>query len=158
MMKLILFLIIALIITSPTMAQNARVNLEQTNEIKKQLNDQQTVERTIKKRFQKPDDHNYLSFSYENDLIGGGTDENYTSGLRLTYFDTETSVPPGIDALADLIPTFDLNETTSTFFTFGQNIYTPQNINIRALQQNDRPYAAWLYGSVGLATVTKKPY
>ena len=68
-------LITALICTLslPAYAEDKRVNPAQTKAIQKQLNDQQTVESTIKKRFQKPDDHNYLSFSYENDLIGGGT-------------------------------------------------------------------------------------
>ncbi|NQZ14645.1 MAG: lipid A deacylase LpxR family protein [Alphaproteobacteria bacterium] len=135
----------------PAWAQQ-RANVESAQNIAKQLNGRVDLERLLSERVKNADDHNYLSFSYENDLIGAGTDENYTSGLRVSYFDTETSVPPGIDTLADMIPTFDLNGTTSTFFTFGQNIYTPENINIRQLQRNDRPYAAWLYGSVGLAT------
>jgi len=135
-------------------AAQTRVNPAQAQSIAKQLNDQKSVERAISDRIKNSDDHNYLSFSYENDLIGGGRDENYTSGLRVTYFDTETNVPPVIDKLADAIPTFDLNETTSTFFSFGHNIYTPRDIEISALQEDDRPYSGWLYGSVGLATVT----
>lgn len=150
-----IFLALSLLIPAHGMAQDSRVDIDQAHEIHKQLNDFKDVEQTIKRRIENSDDHNYLSFSYENDLIGGGTDENYTSGLRITYFDTQTNVPPIIDELADAIPTFDLNETTSTFFTFGQNIFTPQDITVRPLQQDDRPYAAWLYGSVGLATVTK---
>jgi len=115
----------------------------------------QTVQDQITERIKNADDHNYLSLSFENDLIGSGQDENYTNGVRLTYFDVESEIPPVIDELAEAIPTFDINETTSTFFSIGQNLYTPQNIRIRALQPDDRPYAAWLYGSVGLATVTK---
>ncbi len=115
----------------------------------------QTVENQITERIKNASDHNYLSLSYENDFIGNGRDENYTNGVRLTYFDVETPMPPIIDQLAEAIPTFDINQTTSTFFSFGQNLYTPSNINSRTVQQNDRPYAAWLYGSVGLATVTK---
>lgn len=114
-----------------------------------------TVEETIKSRIQNAQDHNYLSLSIENDLIGSGEDENYTSGVRLTYFDVETPMPPVIDILAKAIPTFDINQTTSTFFSFGQNLYTPRNIKLKAEQPNDRPWAGWLYGSVGLATVTK---
>lgn len=114
----------------------------------------QTIQEQITERVKNSDDHNYLSLSYENDVIGGGTDENYTSGVRLTYFDVETDIPPVIDTLAEAIPTFDINHTTSTFFTFGQNLYTPSNISVRQNQINDRPWAAWLYGSVGLATLT----
>ncbi|NCO02841.1 MAG: lipid A deacylase LpxR family protein [Alphaproteobacteria bacterium] len=156
-MHFVFKIIFLAVILAPSIswAQDGRVNPAQASAITKQLNDQKTVEQTITDRVKNSDDHNYLSFSYENDLIGGGTDENYTSGLRITYFDTEATVPAPLVELAEFIPTFDLNETTATFFTFGQNIYTPQDITIRPLQQNDRPYAAWIYGSVGLATVTK---
>ncbi len=108
----------------------------------------------VSRRIAEAEDKNYLSFSYENDLIGGnGTDQFYTSGLRATYFNVNADVPDVIDDLADHIPTFDINDTTSTFFTLGQNIYTPEDIEIAAAQSNDRPWAAFLYGSVGLATL-----
>lgn len=97
----------------------------------------------------------YLSLSVENDLFGGGTDRFYTSGVRATWFNSRVDVPQGIDRLADEIPTFDLNESTSTFFSLGQNIYTPEDITLQAQPQDDRPWAAFLYGSVGLATVTQ---
>jgi hypothetical protein len=115
----------------------------------------QTVQEEISQRIENSEDHNYLSFSYENDLIGDGSDDNYTSGVRVTYFDTETDVPPIIDKLAELVPTFDINSTTSTAYTFGQSLFTPENIAIRSNQKDDRPWAAFLYGSVGLATITK---
>ena len=60
----------------------------------------QTMQEVISERVKNSSDHNYLSLSYENDLIGGGTDEYYTSGLRITYFDVETMMPAGIDKLA----------------------------------------------------------
>lgn len=97
---------------------------------------------------------NYLSLSYENDLIGDGKDKYYTSGVRATYFNVNSEVPPIIDDLAEVVPTFDINATTSTFFTLGQNLYTPDTIDGRIPDPDDRPYAAWLYGSVGLATLT----
>ena len=97
----------------------------------------------------------YLSLSIENDNLGGGTDQFYTSGIRATWFNSRVDVPPGIDQLADRIPTFDLNEDTSTFFTLGHNIYTPEDIKIRTQPEDDRPWAAFLYGSVGLATITQ---
>lgn len=98
----------------------------------------------------------YLSISHENDLFGGNTDRYYTSGVRVTWFDSDIKVPPGIDKLADKIPTFDLNDSTSTFYTFGQNLYTPANISLHDQPKNDRPWAAFLYGSVGLATPSYK--
>lgn len=115
----------------------------------------QNAEEEITQRLKNADDHNYLSFSFENDSIGSGKDEAYTNGVRVTYFDTEASIPPIIYALADYIPTFDINRTTSTFFNFGQNLFTPKNISIATHQTNDRPWAGWLYGSIGLASMSK---
>ncbi len=94
----------------------------------------------------------YLSFSHENDLLGGGADRYYTSGNRFTWFDSKTKVPSGIDKLADKIPTFDVNENTFTFYTLGQNLYTPADIKLSYQPEDDRPWAAFLYGSIGLAT------
>lgn len=133
----------------------AEKRTEKLNRIKKDLNDMQSVQQKITNRVKDASDHNYLSFSFENDAIGGGTDENYTSGFRLTYFDVETPMPPIIDELADAIPTFDINQTTSTFFTIGQSLFTPQDITVSSNQQNDRPWAGYLYGSVGLVTIEK---
>lgn len=98
---------------------------------------------------------NYLSLSYENDLIGGGDDRYYTSGVRLTWFGIKTDVPIIIEDIADAIPTLGINETTSTYFTIGQNMYTPDDIEIVGAQPNDRPWAGWLYGSVGLTTLNQ---
>ncbi len=99
-------------------------------------------------------DKSYLSLSVENDNLGSGTDRYYTSGVRATWFNSKISVPPIIDTLADKIPTFDLNDKTATFYTLGHNIYTPADIKIATQPQDDRPWAAFLYGSVGLANIT----
>ncbi len=122
----------------------------------KEIDDFRTMESVVKERIKNSSDNNFLSFAIENDLFGGGgTDANYTNGVRVTYFDVETPMPPIIDKLADAIPTFDINETTSTYYTIGHNLYTPEDIKIATLQKNDRPYAAWAYGAVGLTTITK---
>ncbi len=114
-----------------------------------------TVETTIKERIRNADDRNYLSLSIENDSFGGGTDANYTSGVRISYFDTEAKIPNVfIDKIAEFIPTFSINDSTSTFYNLGQNIFTPTDIEVRGNQDDDRPWAGFLYGSVGLATVT----
>ncbi len=111
------------------------------------------VEREVTRQLRKSEDKNYLSFSYENDLIGSGEDRYYTSGVRMTYFNVNTEVPPLLEALSEALPVLEVNETTGTFFTLGQNLYTPSTITERTPAPGDRPYAAWLYGSVGLATL-----
>lgn len=114
---------------------------------------QDSIEDVIAKRIKKTSEKDFISVSVENDSLGGGTDQFYTSGVRLTWFNVSTPVPPVIDEMAEMVPTFDINATTSTFFTLGQNIYTPEDITLRANQDDDRPWAGFLYGSVGLATL-----
>lgn len=103
-------------------------------------------------RAQQDDEKQYISLSHENDMLGGNSDRYYTSGARLTWFSSRFNAPPGINIIANHIPAFDLNEKTHAFFTLGQNLYTPENINLRLQPSDDRPWAAFLYGSVGLAT------
>ncbi len=40
-------------------------------------------------------------------------------------------------------------------FSFGQKMYTPENIAARDLITNDRPYGGWLYGDIGFHTKSK---
>lgn len=115
----------------------------------------ENLEADTTKVIKKNPHENYLSLSYENDLVGDGSDKYYTSGVRATYFNINTDIPPVIDKIADAIPRFDINDTTSTFFSLGQNLYTPTSITSKDPNPSDRPYAAWLYGSVGIATVTQ---
>lgn len=100
-------------------------------------------------------DDTFLSFSHENDNLGGDSDHYYTSGARVTLYNAGINVPAVIDKMAESISTFDLNETTGTYYTIGQNLYTPTNISIAEQPENDRPWAGFLYGSVGLATLTQ---
>ena len=96
-----------------------------------------------------------LTLVVENDLFGGnGEDENYTSGLRLGYFDINADMPELAYELDKFIPTFEINETTSVFYSLGHNIYTPSDIEKREQDPNDRPWAAHLYGSMGLVSIT----
>lgn len=116
--------------------------------------DAEKVEQEVVNHIRNSPYDNYLSLSYENDLVGNGSDEYYTSGVRATYFNVNADVPPVIDDMAEAVPGFEINATTSTFFTLGQNLYTPSRIDIADRQEGDRPYAGWLYGSVGMATLT----
>lgn len=95
-----------------------------------------------------------ITLSIENDSLGGGTDGNYSSGVRLSYMDINSELPAWADEVADVIPTFDLNATTSVYYSLGHNIYTPSDIRQAAQDPRDRPWAGFLYGSVGMATIT----
>lgn len=55
-----------------------------------------TQEGRLKDRIPKElldEDAGFFTFTIENDNFGGNTDENYTSGVRLTYFDYSADPP-----------------------------------------------------------------
>jgi lipid A 3-O-deacylase len=99
------------------------------------------------------EDRSYISIAHENDLLAGSGDKFYTSGIQITYFDIDAAAPIFMERLADKWIGFDVSSATLTSFTLGQKIYTPQDIQISAEQIHDRPWAGWLYGTVGLANV-----
>lgn len=115
---------------------------------------QNEIAQEVEKEKQK-EDGDFLTFNFENDMIGGGTDRNYTSGVRMTYFKLGAPVPEFFDVIDDLVPTFSINKTTSIYYSMGQNLYTPKDIKQVAQDPNDRPWAAFLYVSAGLNTITE---
>lgn len=115
-----------------------------------------TIEDALTKKVRTSDKNTIVTAVYENDLIGSGRDEYYTSGVRLSYFDLNADFPDFAHELDDLIPTFSINETSSIVYSIGQNIYTPQNIRAAdPVDRNDRPYAGYLYGSMGMVSLTE---
>lgn len=120
---------------------------------KKPAPDTRTVEQQVPTRVTNSLQDNVLTLNIENDLFTG-QDSNYTSGVRLTYLDVSSDFPELAKDLADFIPTFDINDTSSLFYSIGQNIFTPVDITSRTQDPNDRPWAAFLYGSMGMATYT----
>lgn len=109
---------------------------------------------------QKIPDNEYPDFFtvvFENDSIGSGTDQNYTNGVRFTYFNIKTTkdeFPEIAHTLAEQVPTFSINDESSVYYSFGQNLYTPDDITSSVQGPNDRPWAAFIYGAIGMATKT----
>lgn len=116
--------------------------------------DDRPIQQQIPRKITHSPQDKVINLVIENDLFGRGTDEQYTSGVRFTYFDVNADLPYLSRALDDVIPTFDMNDTTSVTYSLGHNIYTPRDISRRDLIRDDRPYAAHLYGSMGLVTLT----
>jgi len=114
----------------------------------------ETLEKDVSKVIEDSSHTNFITFAFENDSIGGGTDNNYTNGVRLTYFDINAEFPSIAHKIADYVPTFSINRTSSIYYSIGQNLYTPDDISSPAQDPNDRPWAAFLYGSIGMATLT----
>lgn len=101
------------------------------------------------------DDQGIFNVVWENDIFGG-TDQNYTNGIRFSWLSPETSVPDWVDWTArNFLPVANEgNKRTS--IAIGQSMFTPQNLLTTLPQPNDRPYAGWTYGSVGVVSDTGK--
>jgi len=101
------------------------------------------------------EDDRIFTVVVENDSIGfRGTDQHYTSGVRLGYLDRGFEIPEIAYEIASYIPTFSLNKRSAVFYSLGQNLYSPSTITERPQDPEDRPWAAHLYGSMGLVTLT----
>jgi len=95
-----------------------------------------------------------ITLEHENDKFGGDSDRHYTTGSRASYMDRNWHTPGFVDIIDRLVPTFASNDTTTIIYSVGQNIFTPEDKTIAAAQPDERPWAAFLYGSVGIATLT----
>lgn len=95
------------------------------------------------------------SLTSENDLFGG-TDRNYSNGLRLERVRPANDITPGLKWIANRIPVLDLNRTElRQGFALSHTIFTPEDISVVTPDPNDRPYAAWLYGSGTVVGTTR---
>ncbi len=92
-----------------------------------------------------------FNVTYENDVFNG-TDQNYTNGVSIQYTDTLNRVPHGVRYAA--APFIDPGANIRVTYQLGQNMYTPQDIEQKIPDPEDRPYAGWLYGSVGVLADT----
>ncbi|HBX92734.1 MAG TPA: DUF2219 domain-containing protein, partial [Hyphomonas sp.] len=68
-----------------------------------------------------------VSFSTENDFFGGGTDRNYSNGLRIERVSGADNVHPGLEWVADRLPWIDLDRTElRQGFAISHAIFTPE--------------------------------
>ncbi len=101
-----------------------------------------------------------LSFYLENDTFGG-TDENYTNGAFIGYTSPGSQhyadYGGGLGGFFDSIGWIGGGEyTRHVAFGIGQQMYTPVDVQNPSLVPDQRPYAGWLYGSLGLVWQTPK--
>jgi lipid A 3-O-deacylase len=104
------------------------------------------------------------TFQVENDVFNrlSRSDRDYTNGLRVGWLSPAlTEMQPGLVALTTLPTFFGEAPARSVIrrvgISFGQNLYTPEDTYATQPIYNDRPYAAWLYGSVALQYTYKRP-
>ncbi|MGE9291997.1 MAG: lipid A deacylase LpxR family protein, partial [Puniceicoccales bacterium] len=106
-----------------------------------------------------------LTLKWENDLFAG-TDKWYTNGMQVAWtladvrtWDTPLSsedwaqdrfsskLPSWAQFLVSTLPFSEdyENNLYRVSFNIGQNMYTPENIDIATPQPTQRPWAGWLY-------------
>lgn len=98
------------------------------------------------------EDRPQLSFTLENDVFNG-IDQYYTNGVRLGWTSKRDQVPERLKDLA--APLLGGYGATRWHLGLGQNLYTPDDITTDPPDPDDRPYGAWIYGSVGLVNETQ---
>lgn len=113
----------------------------------------QTLEQQFLEQAKKKPHDDFLTLTVENDSLGSGTDRHYTSGVRLSWFDTNAIDATTARKLDPYFPFIAINETTSIQYSAGQNLYAPTDLLSPVPNPKDRPYAAFLYGSVGLVSI-----
>lgn len=87
-----------------------------------------------------------VSFTTENDFFGGGTDRNYSNGVRIERVSAADDVHPALEWVANRIPYLDLSRfDLRQGFALSHAIYTPEDISRAIPDPTDRPYAAWLH-------------
>lgn len=145
-MKQLLIITLLIILTSPARAQELSQELPQESP--------QTLQNDLPSSVTDSTQDKFVTLVYENDLIGRGSDQNYTNGVRLTYFDLNAEFPEIAHKIADYVPTFSINRISSSYYSIGQNLYTPDDIENRPQDPSDRPWAAFLYASIGMSTLT----
>ena len=90
-----------------------------------------------------------FSLKLENDVITGGKDGHYTNGLEGAWaFEPEQD--HWTRSLAEALPGWSGSDISYAAYRFGHQLYTPEEIEVAALQKNDRPYAGLLFGGVSL--------
>ncbi len=91
-----------------------------------------------------------LSFTLENDLFYGN-DRHYTGGVRFIWAPDPSNKAPGwLLKLARVAPWFPQQGEARVGYGFGQSLFSPSDITIENPPLNERPYAGWLYGGIGL--------
>ena len=102
-----------------------------------------------------------LNLYLENDLFSE-TDQDYTSGIQLSWVSPDISdyveseeLPAWVRRLNQSLTFFHQSHEglkRNVTMTFGQQIYTPEDLNETNLIEDGRPYAAWLFLGLGYQT------
>ena len=104
---------------------------------------------------QTSDEDQIITLQLENDYFGN-TDQHFTNGFRAAWMPSARSVPQWVIDGASFFPLFDPAGKKRVVFSLGQSIFTPDDLSATNLLRDERPYAGWLYGGVGLVSVSEE--
>ena len=90
-----------------------------------------------------------FSILFENDIFFN-TDHDYTNGVELAYTTAPNDTPGWVETLAHDVPFFTKDGDVRTRYALGQDIFTPNNLEAANPPLSQRPYAGFLYGSLGV--------
>jgi hypothetical protein len=107
-----------------------------------------------------------FSFYLENDTFTD-TDKYYTNAVKFSWLSRDLLayendkrfrpwVAKAISGLQFINDRDDPDLRYNIALSIGQNLYTPEDTATTELIKNDRPYAAWLYGSMALHAKTRR--
>jgi lipid A 3-O-deacylase len=96
---------------------------------------------------------------FENDMVGG-TDENYTNGVKVSWLSADL-VDWGQhgwrQTFIKCLPFVNRPDGQKSIGVgFGQNMYTPRDIQARIPDPTDHPYGGWIY--LEWAFISKTPH
>ena len=99
-----------------------------------------------------------VTLYFENDMFSG-TDEHYTNGVKLSWLSADLGSwgqTGWRQRFVEMLPFVNRTGGQKNFgLAFGQNMYTPRNIETATPDPLDRPYAGWTY--LEMAFVSKTP-
>lgn len=90
-----------------------------------------------------------LSLKVENDAFSAGGDRHYTNGIEAIWA-FEPVEGHWTRRFAEALPGWSADSLVGVAYRFGQQMYTPEDIEVEALIEDDRPYAGLLVGGVSL--------
>ena len=92
----------------------------------------------------------------ENDVFYH-RDGDYTNGIELVWVPADESTAPkwALRAAREL-PWFPQDGQVRHGYIFGQKMFTPDDITVADPPLDDRPYAGWLYATIGLGVASDR--
>ena len=95
------------------------------------------------------------SLSVDDDIVAG-SDRYYTGGFALAWVPNAQPPPDWAVRVTRSIPWIQGASLIRPVYALGQGVFTPRDITLANPPLDDRPYAGWLWGAIGLDVETER--